>query len=83
MARRIHPDLEASAYPLLAHIADHPGVRGSELAAHFGVAPTEVLRRLREERAGALESAGKMTRKAVEQHVGPVPKRPGNNGKAA
>ena len=47
-----------------------------KFAAHFGVAPTEVLRRLREERAGALESAGKMTRKAVEQHVGPVPKRP-------
>lgn len=47
-----------------------------KFAAHFGVAPTEVLRRLREERAGALEGAGKMTRKAVEQHVGPVHKRP-------
>lgn len=47
-----------------------------KFAAHFGVAPTEVLRRLREERAGALEGAGKMTRKAVEQHVGPVFKRP-------
>ena len=46
-----------------------------KFAAHFGVAPTEVLRRLREERAGALEGAGKMTRKAVEQHVGPVYKR--------
>ena len=46
MARRIHPDLEASAYPLLAHIADHPGVRGSELAAHFGVGRATISRQL-------------------------------------
>ncbi|MFY0476678.1 GlxA family transcriptional regulator [Achromobacter marplatensis] len=47
-----------------------------KFAAHFGVAPTEVLRRLREERAGALQSAGKMPRKAVERHVGPFQDRP-------
>lgn len=46
-----------------------------KFAAHFGVAPTEVLRRLREERAGALEAAGGLTRKAVEKHVGPLQKR--------
>lgn len=46
MARRIHPDLEASAYPLLAHIADRPGVRGSELAAHFGVGRATISRQL-------------------------------------
>jgi transcriptional regulator GlxA family with amidase domain len=47
-----------------------------KFAAHFGVAPTEVLRRLREERASALQSTGKMPRKTVEQHVGPLHKRP-------
>lgn len=46
MARRIHPGLEASAYPLLAHIADHPGVRGSELASHFGVGRATISRQL-------------------------------------
>ena len=46
MARRIHPGLEASAYPLLAHIADHPGVRGSDLAAHFGVGRATISRQL-------------------------------------
>ncbi|MCB7135230.1 MarR family winged helix-turn-helix transcriptional regulator [Cellulosimicrobium marinum] len=46
MARRIHPDLDASAYPLLAHVADHPGVRGSELAAHFGVGRATISRQL-------------------------------------
>ncbi len=47
-----------------------------KFAAHFGVTPTEVLRRLREERAGALQSAGKMPRKAVERHVGRFHDRP-------
>lgn len=46
MARRIHPGLEASAYPILAHIADHPGVRGSDLAAHFGVGRATISRQL-------------------------------------
>lgn len=46
MARRIHPGLEASAYPLLAHVADHPGVRGSDLAAHFGVGRATISRQL-------------------------------------
>ena len=46
MARRIHPGLDASAYPLLAHIADRPGVRGSDLAAHFGVGRATISRQL-------------------------------------
>ena len=47
-----------------------------KFAVHFGVAPTEVLRRLREERASALQSTGKMSKKTVQHHVGPVPNRP-------
>jgi DNA-binding MarR family transcriptional regulator len=45
-ARAIHPQLEASAYPLLAHIYGHPGTRGSDLAAHFGVGRATVSRQL-------------------------------------
>lgn len=45
-ARLIHPELEASAYPLLAHIAMNPGTRGSDLAAHFGVGRATVSRQL-------------------------------------
>ncbi|ANC31538.1 MarR family winged helix-turn-helix transcriptional regulator [Isoptericola dokdonensis] len=45
-AARIHPELNASAYPLLAHIAKHPGTRGSDLAAHFGVGRATVSRQL-------------------------------------
>ncbi|WP_166845018.1 MarR family winged helix-turn-helix transcriptional regulator [Isoptericola sp. BMS4] len=45
-ARRVHPELEASAYPLLAHIDMHPGLRGSDLAAHFGVGRATVSRQL-------------------------------------
>lgn len=46
IAKRVHPELEASAYPLLAHIAQHPGTRGSDLAAHFGVGRATVSRQL-------------------------------------
>src|SRR5699024_6606319 len=46
IARRVHPELDASAYPLLAHIDQHPGVRGSELAQHFGVGRATVSRQL-------------------------------------
>ncbi|MCA5892116.1 MarR family transcriptional regulator [Isoptericola sp. NEAU-Y5] len=45
-ARRVHPELDASAYPLLAHIDSHPGIRGSDLAAHFGVGRATVSRQL-------------------------------------
>jgi DNA-binding MarR family transcriptional regulator len=46
IALRVHPELEASAYPLLAHIHMHPGTRGSDLAAHFGVGRATVSRQL-------------------------------------
>ncbi|GAB4087073.1 hypothetical protein GCM10028784_37030 [Myceligenerans cantabricum] len=46
IAERVHPELEASAYPLLAHIAQNPGTRGSDLAAHFGVGRATVSRQL-------------------------------------
>ncbi|MDO8143403.1 MULTISPECIES: MarR family winged helix-turn-helix transcriptional regulator [Isoptericola] len=46
MARLIHPELDASAYPLLAHIAQYPNSRGSDLAAHFGVGRATVSRQL-------------------------------------
>jgi DNA-binding MarR family transcriptional regulator len=46
VAARVHPQLDASAYPLLAHIAVHPGTRGSDLAAHFGVGRATVSRQL-------------------------------------
>ncbi|QAY64232.1 MarR family transcriptional regulator [Xylanimonas allomyrinae] len=42
----VHPELDASAYPLLAHIHMHPGTRGSDLAAHFGVGRATVSRQL-------------------------------------
>ncbi len=45
-ALRVHPELDASAYPLLAHIAQHPRTRGSDLAAHFGVGRATVSRQL-------------------------------------
>jgi DNA-binding MarR family transcriptional regulator len=45
-ARRVHPDLDASAYPLLAHISMNPGTRGSDLAAHFGIGRATVSRQL-------------------------------------
>jgi DNA-binding MarR family transcriptional regulator len=46
IARRVHPELDASAYPLLAHIAEQPGARGSDLATFFGVGRATVSRQL-------------------------------------
>jgi len=46
IARRVHPELDASAYPLLAHIAERPGARGSDLATYFGVGRATVSRQL-------------------------------------
>lgn len=47
-------------------------------AAHFGVPPTEVLRRLREERAAALAASGKISRKEMARQfaAGLPPSRP-------
>ncbi|WP_275002024.1 MarR family winged helix-turn-helix transcriptional regulator [Promicromonospora iranensis] len=46
IARRVHPELDASAYPLLAHISERPGARGSDLATFFGVGRATVSRQL-------------------------------------
>jgi DNA-binding MarR family transcriptional regulator len=45
-AHAVHPDLDSSAFPLLAHISMNPGTRGSDLAAHFGVGRATVSRQL-------------------------------------
>jgi len=52
MARRVHPDLEPSAYELLALIERTPGVRASDLAAYIGVGRGTMSRQLA--RLGAL-----------------------------
>lgn len=46
LARRIHPDLDASAYPLLAVIEAEPGVHATELARRFGVGRATISRQL-------------------------------------
>lgn len=45
-AHLVHPELDASAFPLMAHIFEYPGTRGSDLAAHFGVGRATVSRQL-------------------------------------
>ncbi|ROS76562.1 MarR family winged helix-turn-helix transcriptional regulator [Cellulomonas sp. PhB143] len=45
-ARRVHPDLDASAYPLLSHVEANPGVRATELSLHFGIGAATVSRQL-------------------------------------
>lgn len=45
-AALVHPDLDSSAYPLLAYIEAHPGCRGSDLAAHFHVGRATISRQL-------------------------------------
>lgn len=57
MAHLVHPELDASAFPLMAHIYENPGTRGSDLAAHFGVGRATVSRQL-----ARLESLGLITR---------------------
>ncbi len=49
-----------------------------KFAAHFGVAPTEVLKRLRLERAQALAASGKVSRKEMEREFAlrSTPQRP-------
>ncbi len=59
LARRVHPDLEPNAYPLLAHIYMYPRTRGSDLAAHFGVGRATISRQL-----SRLEKLGLITRAA-------------------
>jgi DNA-binding MarR family transcriptional regulator len=46
ISRGVHPDLEPSAYPLLARIEREPDVRASELAEHIGVGRGTMSRQL-------------------------------------
>jgi DNA-binding MarR family transcriptional regulator len=46
LARRVHPDIEPSAYALLALIAARPGLRASDLAASIGVGRGTMSRQL-------------------------------------
>jgi len=46
IARRVHPELDASAYELLALIERTPGVRASDLAAYIGVGRGTMSRQL-------------------------------------
>jgi DNA-binding MarR family transcriptional regulator len=45
-AALVHPELDSSAFPLLAYIESHPGSRGSDLAAHFHVGRATISRQL-------------------------------------
>lgn len=56
LARGVHPDLDPSAYPLLARIEREPDVRASELAEHIGVGRGTMSRQLgRMEQLGLIE----------------------------
>jgi DNA-binding MarR family transcriptional regulator len=56
LARQVHPDLEPSAYPLLARIEREPDVRASELAELIGVGRGTMSRQLgRIEQLGLIE----------------------------
>lgn len=58
VAARVHPDLDAAAYPLLVRIAADPGVRASELADHVGVGRATISRQVRR-----LEQLGLLVRR--------------------
>ncbi|MFI2754254.1 MarR family winged helix-turn-helix transcriptional regulator [Cellulomonas sp. P22] len=57
MAHRVHPDLDPGAYPILARIAQVPGIRASEIAEHIGVGRGTMSRQL-----ARLEDLGLITR---------------------
>lgn len=57
MAREVHPDLESSAYGLLARLEESGRLRATELAAFIGVGKATMSRQLR-----ALEQLGLVAR---------------------
>ena len=59
---RAHLDLEAGAYPLLAHVARTPGVRSSDLAVQFGIGRATISRQVHH-----LEALGLLIRRADPQ----------------
>ena len=62
VAARVHPDLDAAAYPLLVRIARTPGVRSSALADHVGVGRATISRQVRR-----LETLGMVGRRPDPQ----------------
>lgn len=46
LARRVHADLDASAFPLVAVIGDESGIRATELAQRFGIGRATISRQL-------------------------------------
>jgi DNA-binding MarR family transcriptional regulator len=58
VATRVHPDLDAAAYPLLVRIAGAPGIRSSELADHVGVGRATISRQVKR-----LEGLGLLSRR--------------------
>ncbi len=58
VAARVHPDLDAAAYPLLVRIRHAPGIRSSELADHVGVGRATISRQVRR-----LEDLGLVSRR--------------------
>ena len=59
---RVHPDLEAGAYPLLAHVARTPGVRSNDLAVQFGIGRATISRQVHH-----LEAIGLLVRRPDPQ----------------
>ena len=59
LARQVHPDIDGTAYVLLATVASTGGMRASELAARFGVDKGAISRQV-----ARLEQLGLVTRAA-------------------
>ncbi|MFJ6212988.1 MarR family winged helix-turn-helix transcriptional regulator [Streptomyces sp. NPDC092296] len=59
MAREVHPELEGSAYPLLAYIEGLDKVRLTDIGLHFGVGKATVSRQIK-----ALEGLGLVRRES-------------------
>ncbi|AXI81551.1 MarR family transcriptional regulator [Peterkaempfera bronchialis] len=59
MAREVHPELEGSAYPLLAYIGIEGKVRVTDIGLHFGVGKGTVSRQIK-----ALEELGLIRRES-------------------
>lgn len=70
LATLVHPDLDASIYPLLAYIEAHPGSQGSDLADNFHVGRATISRQLqRLEDLGLIErdiDTGDKRRRTIE-----------------